>query len=281
MKRRSLLFVPGNNERMLTKALSRELECDCVIFDLEDAVPLEQKEQGRELIVRVLKAHDISSRNRKEFCVRINPLDSDLSKRDVRALSKVEAIDDLVLPKAEDFGIEKLHRDSGKGIIPIIESAKGLLQAENIASRKGVEALTYGCADMALSMKGSIQNYQKNEYVRTRVAVVARGNGLEPIDQVFFNLKDARGFEKECVEAKGFGYSGKLIIHPSQIDVANRIFSEWRKEEIEWAKQVVEVYESALKSGTKGATRLNGQLVDAVHYKTAKRMLEKESTAQD
>lgn len=282
-RRRSLLFVPGNNERMLKKALSRDLKCDCVIFDLEDAVPLDQKERARDLIVRILNdpyKESHYSFERKELCVRINQLDSDLSKEDVRVFSKVEMIDSFVVPKAEESGIEQLHRMSGKHIIPIIESAKGLLRVESIASQKGVDALTYGCADMALSMRGSIQNYQKNEYLRTRIAVVARGYGLEPIDQVFFNLNDMEGFRNECIEAKGFGYSGKLLIHPSQIEIANHIFSVWTEEEIEWAREVVRAYETALKSGNKGAIRLNGELVDAVHYKTAKGILENDSSEE-
>jgi citrate lyase subunit beta / citryl-CoA lyase len=278
--RRSLLFVPGNNERMLSKALSQDLRCDSVIFDLEDAVPLDQKEKARDLIVRILNAPDNEkhdSLERKELCVRINQLDSDLSKEDVRFFSEVEMIDSFVVPKAEKSGIEQLYETSGKRIIPIIESAKGLLQVESIASQKGVDALTYGCADMALSMRGSIQNYRKNEYLRTWIAVVARGYGLEPIDQVYFNLDDSEGFKNECLEAKGFGYSGKLLIHPGQIEIANRIFSARTVEEIEWARQVVKAYEAALKNGNKGAIRLNRELVDAVHYKTAKEMLESES----
>jgi len=240
---------------------------------------LDQKEKARDLIVKLLydyKDGRDDPLNRKELCVRINQLDNDLSKRDVRVFSEVEMIDSFVVPKSEEAGIEALHRASGKQIIPIIESAKGLLKVENIASLEGVDALTYGCADMALSMRGSIQSYQKNEYVRTRIAVVARGNGLEPIDQVYFNLNDMEGFRNECVEAKGFGYSGKLLIHPAQIEIANRTFSARTMEEIEWAKEVVRAYESALKSGNKGATKLNGELVDAVHYKTAKEMLESE-----
>ncbi len=274
--RRSLLFVPGNNERMLRKALSQDLKCDCVIFDLEDAVPLDQKEKGRKLIVKLLndlKERRDDSFEPKELCVRINQLDSDLSKEDVRVLSKVEMIDSFVVPKADESGIEQLYRLSGKQIIPIIESAKGFLHVEAIGSHKGVAALTYGCADMALSMRGSIRNYQKNEYVRTRIAVVARSYGLEPIDQVFFNLNDMEGFRNECLEAKGYGYSGKLLIHPNQIEIANRTFSALTKEEVEWAKAVVSAYESALQSGNKGAIILNGELVDAVHYKTAKGML--------
>lgn len=272
--------MPGNNERMIRKAISSALKCDSIIFDLEDSVPLDQKEMARELILKILNEHTHEMGEmkwKKEFCVRINQLDSSLSERDIQVLSRNESIASFVVPKAEDERIKSLYQKTGKQIIPIIESAKGFLQVENIATCEGVRALSYGCADMALSMGGSLQSYQKNEYVRTRLAIVGRGNGLEPIDQVFFNLNDIEGFRKECAEAKGLGYSGKLLIHPSQIEIANQVFSSWTKEEMAWAKEVVKVYESSLKNGNKGAVRLNGQLVDAVHYKTAKGMLENES----
>lgn len=273
--RRSLLFVPGNNERMLRKAISDDLQCDCVIFDLEDSVPLEEKGNARKLIHNVLAEMDQlqASQMKKQIYVRINQLDSPLAKSDIASFAKEEVIANFVVPKADHQGIKSLFRKSGKYILPIIESSSGFLHMEEIAGSKGVDAMSYGAADMALSMRGLVESYRNNEYITARLAIVARAYGLDPIDQVFFNLNNPEGLRKEASKAKGLGYSGKLLIHPSQIEITNEVFSKWSREEIGWAKQVIRAYEGSLKKGSKGAIRLNGQLVDAVHYKLAKDIL--------
>ena len=273
--RRSLLFVPGNNEKMLRKAISDNLQCDCVIFDLEDSVPLEEKAKARKLIHRILEEayHSQSNQNKKQLYVRINQLDHPLAKSDIAIFAKEDAIANFVVPKADQRGIKNLFRKSGKHILPIIESASGFLHMEEIAGSNGVDAMAYGAADMALSLRGSVESYRNNEYIVARLAIVARAYGLDPIDQVFFDLNNPEGLRKEASKAKGLGYSGKLLIHPSQIEITNEIFSKWSPEERDWARQVIQAYEDSLKKGSKGAIRLNGQLVDAVHYKLAKDIL--------
>ncbi len=275
--RRSLLFVPGNNERMLRKAISPELECDCAIFDLEDSVPLDQKDNARKLVRQVLAEfrHLEKSQKNKQICIRINQLESPFAKSDIRSLTNEEDVSDFVIPKAERKAIKSLFRLSGKHIIPMIESSKGFLQMEEIAGSKGVDALAYGAADMALSMRGSVENYQNNEYIRTRIAIVSKAYGIDPIDQVFFDLNNIDGFRRDASKAKNLGYAGKLLIHPSQIPIANEVFSRWTNEEINWAKQVIHAYEDSVKGQAKGAIRLNGQLIDAVHYKLAKDIISK------
>ena len=272
--RRSLLFVPGNNERMLRKAISDDLQCDCVIFDLEDSVPLEEKGNARKLIHQILAEVDqLRASQKKQIYVRINQLDSPLAKSDIASFAKEEVIANFVVPKADHKGIKSLFRKSGKRILPIIESSSGFLHIEEIAGSKGVDALAYGAADMALSMRGLVESYRNNEYIGARLAIVARAYCLDPIDQVFFDLNNPEGLRKEASKAKGLGYSGKLLIHPSQIEITNEVFSKWSRVEIDWAKQVIQAYEGSLKKGSKGAIRLNGQLVDAVHYKLAKDIL--------
>jgi citrate lyase subunit beta/citryl-CoA lyase len=267
--------VPANNERMLKKALSPDIDSDFVIFDLEDSVPLDQKVQARALIQKVLtQSKKGFLGNRKQILLRINQLDSPLSKLDIDTFSKVEEISGFVVPKAEPQAIRGLFRKSDKHFIPIIESASGLFRIEEIASSKGVDAVTYGAADMALSMKGSVEAFQNNEYVRTTIAVAARSYGLDPIDQVYFDLNNFEGFRNDALRAKHLGYSGKLLIHPTQIALTNEIFSSWSAKDKEWAKRVIEAYEDSVRKGMKkGALRLNGQLIDAVHYKLAKNIL--------
>jgi citrate lyase subunit beta/citryl-CoA lyase len=272
-RRRSLLFVPGNNERMLRKAMSNALVCDCVIIDLEDSVPFEQKENARKLIRKILAESKTGKNENKKIYLRINQLDSSLSKADISSFMKEERIENFVVPKAEEKGIKQLYHRTGKNILSIIESSKGFLQIENIARSKGVDGVAYGAADMALSMRGTVETFRDNEYIRTRLAVVARSYGIDPIDQVFFDLNDIAALRKEAKFAKSLGYSGKLLIHPSQIDIVNQVFSTTSEQDRLWAKQVIEAYEESIKKGTKGAIRLNGQLIDAVHYKLAKDIL--------
>lgn len=278
-KRRSLLFVPGNNERMLRKSISPSVESDYVIFDLEDAVPLHQKQKAREMILEVLKESRTEGREgeRKRYSARINNLvgDEKMSEEDVRVLAKDESITSFIIPKAEDENrIEDIFRRTGKRTIPLIESAKGFLKLEQIATRDGVEAISYGAADMALSMKGSVRAFRSSETIRTMIALVSRSHGLDPIDQVFFELEDLESFRKEAIEARDLGYTGKLLIHPSQVSVANMIFSTPSADDLDWATRVVDAYEKALRdNGGRGAIRLDGRLVDAVHYKIAKEVL--------
>jgi citrate lyase subunit beta / citryl-CoA lyase len=272
-QRRSLLFVPGNNARMLRKAISSAIKADCLVFDLEDSVPVNQKENARKTILEVLLEQD----QKKQVYVRINQLDSPLSNLDIAAFASTDAIENFVVPKADEKMINGFFRRTGKKIIPIVESPRGFIRMEEIAATKGVDALAYGAADMALSMKGSVESFETNDYIRTRVAIVARSFGLDPIDQVYFDLRNSEGFRRDAMKAKNLGYSGKLLIHPSQVEIANEVFSSGSHEELIWARKVVAAYEASLREGAKGAIRLDGQLVDAVHYKLAKELIAKTS----
>ena len=266
MIRRSQLYVPANSEKMIRK--STELEADSVIFDLEDAVPPEEKENARNLLSKLVKELEWG---KKELCVRINPLQTVESFSDLLTVSKLEKINCIVVPKAEN-DLSFLHKATGKILIPLIETAKGLVKIEDIIRSEGVSAVSYGIADLSLSLGGDYKFYERNEYVKTLIVSVAKAYDVDPIDKVYFDLKDLEGFKRECEEAKKLGYVGKQVIHPSQIGIANTVFSP-SKEEIEWAMRVVDAYEKARKEG-RGAIRLDDKLVDYVHYRIAKRILE-------
>ncbi len=251
---------------MIVKAAS--LDCDSVILDLEDGVPQEQKEQARHLIRRLSSDLDWGSR---ELCVRINQVGSSNGRRDVALLKGAERIDSVVVPKAEG-GLESVHKRTGKSVIPLIETVRGLINIEKILASDGVVAVSYGAADFALSVGGSVSEYLENHYVKSKIVVVARASGVEAIDNVFFELNDMDGFRKQAIRARALGYSGKQVIHPSQIPIANEIFAPSR-EEVEWAKRVVKAYDEARASG-KGAIRVDDRLIDLVHYRAAKQVLE-------
>lgn len=267
--RRSLLFVPGNNQRMIHKALSSQVNADCIILDLEDSVPIGEKVTARARIVEVLKRLSEKA-SRKKIYVRVNQINSPYFKDDIEIVKRHQ-IDGIFVPKAEER-VSVIYRETGKKIIPIIESASGFLKIEEICRSEGVDGLTLGTADLALSVGGSLEYYDKNSTLRALIVIVARAYGVDPIDKVCFSVSNIDVVEKEAKEARSMGFSGKLAIHPYQVDIINRIFSP-KKEEIEWAKKVVDVYERVMHD-KKGAAKLNDEMIDLVHYKLAKRILE-------
>jgi citrate lyase subunit beta / citryl-CoA lyase len=268
--RRSQLYVPGNVEKMIRK--SSALEADSVILDLEDAVPAAQKEKARSQVVKSISEMDWGKR---ELCVRINSPASQQGKADIARLRSLDRLDAFVIPKSEG-DLSTIHKSTGKDLIPIIETARGLSGIDVVTGSSGVDAVTYGAADFALSVAGSVSEYLENVYVKTKIVVAARSAGIDPIDNVFFDLKNPSGFEKSAKQARALGFSGKQVVHPSQIAIANRVFSPSR-EELSWARKVLGAYNKSSRSG-KGALALERALVDEVHRKLARRMLDDSST---
>ncbi len=265
MPRRSMLFVPGNDERKIRK--SRELNPDSAILDLEDSVPAGEKERARDLLEMLLKELDWGSR---EICVRINPIYTREGIEDLARVARWDRVSCIMIPKAEgDLGF--IYRATGKNLFPLVETARGVLKIEDIARSEGAVAITWGPADLSQSVGGVLEAYENNLYIRSLVAIVASSYGIDAIDKVYFNLEDLEGFKRDAMEAKKLGYSGKTVIHPKQIEIANEVFTP-SKQEIEWALKVVEAFEEALKSG-RGAIRLGDEMIDAVHYRIAKKIL--------
>ncbi|WP_253823063.1 CoA ester lyase [Acidianus sp. RZ1] len=264
--RRSQLYVPANNEKMIKKSL--EIKADTIIFDLEDAVPPEEKGKAREMLKQFISELDWGKE--KELAVRVNEISTKEGLRDLIQVAELGKINTILIPKAEG-NLSFVHKATGKEIIPIVESAKGLFKIEDVLTSEGVSAITYGIADLSLSLEGKVDEYIKNDYVRTKIIVSAKAYNVEAIDRVYFDLKDPEGFRQECLKAKNLGYNGKQAIHPSQVEIANTVFSP-TEEEVEWAKRVIEAYEKSIKEG-RGAIRVDDKLVDYVHYKLAKRIL--------
>jgi citrate lyase subunit beta/citryl-CoA lyase len=250
---------------MIPKAAT--LECDSVILDLEDAVPEEQKETARQLVRKL--ASDLEWGDR-EVCVRMNQVNSANGRRDIALLKRLEWVDSVVVPKAEGR-LWSVHKSTGKSVIPLIESPRGLASIETIVTSEGVAAVGYGAADFAMSVGGSVSEYAENPYVKSKIVVAAATAGIEAVDNVFFDLNDISGFREQATHAKALGFAGKQVVHPSQIPIANEIFAG-SKAELELAGKVVRAYEEAAGRGV-GAIRVDGRLVDLVHYKAAKRAL--------
>ncbi|MDG6900971.1 MAG: CoA ester lyase [Nitrososphaerota archaeon] len=266
MLRRSQLYVPGNNERMATKASM--LEADSVILDLEDAVPEDQKGQARELVIRLSRELDWG---RRELCVRTNPRGSRDFSKDIEAAARCGRVQTIVIPKA-DGDCSAIAARTRKALIPIVETASGLVNLGAVASSARAVAVTFGAADFAASVGGSVGSYQGSLVVKTLIAAAAAAFGLDAIDSVFFDLEDKRGFRREAAAARGLGFVGKQVVHPSQVGIANQVFSPTRAQ-LEWARKVVDELAKA-SSGARGAVRVDGKLVDAVHGRIARRILE-------
>ena len=267
--RRSLLYVPGVEERKVRKA--PQVGADVIIFDLEDSVPWDRKEEARGLLERILSDTSYVESVKSEVCVRINSLSTPESFKDLALVSRLEGVSCIVVPKAE-LRLDFIYRATGKTVMAIVETARGFLRLDEVASSEGVEALLLGVADLALDVGGSLASYESNVYVRTELVIKAKAYGLEAVDKVYFNIDDLEGLRRDAMEAKALGYTGKQVVHPNQVPVVNEVFKP-TEEELEWARRVVEEYEKAAREG-RGAVRVEGRLVDHVHYRIAKRILE-------
>lgn len=270
---RSLLFVPGNNERFLEKAKS--LRADIVCFDLEDSVPIGEKKSARNLIKNALKNR---SAYNSEIYVRTNSPASGMIPDDLSVIIQ-KGIDGIVIPKvnttSEIKKIEKLMASLEKKhvlkpieIIASIESTQGVVNAYSIASSSRVSALIFGVFDLLNDLG---VEYSKNPegamYSRSKIPVDARAAGKYAIDAIWQDLDDVKGLEQDSMAAKNLGYAGKSIIHPTQIDAVHKVFYPTSLE-VEWAKKVIDAYDMAKKK-KKGATTVDGKMIDEVHYKRA------------
>ena len=275
---RSLLFVPGNNNRFLEKAKS--LSADIICFDLEDSVPIEEKKSARNLIKNALQNR---SKYNSEIYVRTNSPISGLIPDDLKEIIQ-KGVDGIVIPKVDTasdikkiekimIGLEKKRKLKPIEIIASIESTQGVVNSYSIASSsKRVSALVFGVFDLLNDL--GIE-YTKNPegamYSRAKIPVDAKAAGKYAIDAIWQDIDDAVGLENDSIAAKNLGYVGKSIIHPNQVDIVHKVFYPTHSE-IEWAKKVIKAYDLA-KKNKKGATTVDGKMIDEVHYKRAATLL--------
>lgn len=276
---RSLIFVPGNNSRFLEKA--KNIQADIVCFDLEDSVPDEEKNNARKLIQDALKLHQSY---KSSIFVRTNSPRSGKIPDDLKAIIQ-KGIDGIVIPKVNNVAeikkieknlllLEKNRKLKPIQIIPSIESAEGVVNTYNIASySKRIQAVVFGVFDLLndLGIEYS-KDSEGGKYSRAKIPVDAKAAGVSAIDAIWQDLKDIKGLEKDCKVGKDLGYAGKSIIHPDQILTTHQIFYPSKKE-IQWAEKVYKFYLESTKKG-KGATTIDGKMIDEVHFKQAKTVLE-------
>ncbi|MCI0560785.1 MAG: CoA ester lyase [Nitrososphaera sp.] len=278
---RSLIFVPGNRTRFLEKA--RTLRADIICFDLEDSVPANEKGSARKIILEALSP-------RQEFIgqvyARTNSPESGLVAADLKAVVQ-KGVDGVVIPKVNTVDeimeiirqVAKLEKERATevAIMPSIETAKGVVNAHSIANADDrINALVFGVFDFLYDMR---LEYDEKDgsgyaYARAKIPVDARAAGIHAIDAIWQKIDDAQGLIEDAKTAKDLGYSGKCVIHPSQIEPVHSVFLP-SKSEVEWAAKVVHALAEAGEKGSgRGAVRLDGKMIDAVHYKQAKAVLD-------
>jgi citrate lyase subunit beta/citryl-CoA lyase len=248
---------------MLAKAAS--LPADEVIVDLEDAVAATDKEKARELAAGVLRRGPLGPTT----ALRVNARSTPWWEDDLRAAAEARS-DVVVLPKVESpedvsAAAELLPRDVG--LEAQIETARGLLEAERIAAAgHGLEALVFGPADLAASLGVPVLTIGAgaSDYALAHVLAAARASGLQALDGPHARLGDELGLVLSARRALEHGYDGKWVIHPSQIEPVNRIFTP-SPAELERAKRILEAAE--------GAARFEGELVDEASRKLAETLL--------
>ncbi len=273
---RSVLFVPGNNMRMIHKTV--DIEADAFILDLEDAVPMMEKETAR---IFVRDSVGLVGSMGSGVYVRLNAITTGLTSADLEA-TVVEGLDGVILPKSESKSdvlelerlMEEVEADRrlnlGKtAIIPLIETAKGVINAYGVATAsKRVAALSFGAVDFTRDMGTSLsKDGTELLYARAHVALAARAAGIQALDTVWIDIVDREGLVRDARLAKQLGFKGKMLIHPSQVEPVNQVFSP-SEQEVGYARRVVEAFREAEAKG-QGAVSLDGRMIDAANYSQA------------
>jgi citrate lyase subunit beta/citryl-CoA lyase len=277
---RSLLFVPGNKENMLAKAIG--CQPDVLVPDMEDSVPDGQKPAARQLIgdwLARLGAHD------GLLIPRINALGTEWFEHDVATVTAPE-VWGLSIGKVETAGdiaaicdvISDAERRAGIGqgrlrLVPWIESALAVENAFAIcAASKRIAAVAYGGEDYANDMNIERRDDESNAlYARSRICNAARAAGVPALDTPWFRFRDDPGLAESCQASKQIGFKGRFAIHPGQIETINACFTPSDAEVAE-AQRIVTAFEEAERRG-RGSTSLDGRVIDVPVVKRARAVL--------
>jgi citrate lyase subunit beta/citryl-CoA lyase len=286
------MAVPGSEAQMIAKAL--ESAADWVFLDLEDSVAVADKEQARKNVIRALLEMDWRGRG-KTISVRINGLDTHYMYRDVVDVVEQAGhrLDVVMIPKvgvpADVYLVDALltQIEAAKkiphriGIEVIIESALGMANVESIAAVRGrLEAMHFGVADYAASVRartvvigGMHPDYPGDpwHYSLCRMRDACRAFGLRPIDGPFGDIRDPDGYRAAGKRGAALGIEGKWAIHPSQIELANEIFSP-PPAEVDRARRILVALDDAAKAG-RGAAQLDGRMIDAASARMAENVV--------
>jgi citrate lyase subunit beta / citryl-CoA lyase len=291
--RRCELSTPGSNEKMIQKALGTA--ADMVFLDLEDAVAPNQKREARGKVIEALKTLDWG---RKTRAIRMNNIETEYAYEDViEVVEKAgEYLDIIVIPKvkaARDvFWVDtlltqievKLKRKRPIKLEVLIEEVEALINVEEIAkSSARLEAIIFGPGDFSASqgvrtsgaIGGTITSYPGDiwHYARSKIVVAARAAGIDAVDGPYADFRHPEGYREEAVRSSTMGFVGKWAIHPSQIEIANEIYSP-TVEEVSRARKLEAAYAKAEAEG-QGAVTFDGVMIDAASVRSIRNVLTK------
>ncbi len=272
--RRSVLFMPGSNDRALEKA--KTLSADTLIFDLEDAVAMDAKAMARHQVAAAIEAGGYGKR---EVVVRVNSIESGFGKDDLKAIAATP-VDGVVLPKVESVEqVQKAYEilavygaNDDIAIWVQAETPRGVLNIDAICAHPRVRVVMMGTSDLSKDLRVPHTTDRIGFiYALSHCVLVARAHGLDVIDGVQLNLDDLEVFEKVCQQGRDLGFDGKSLIHPKQLEICNRIFSPSAKA-IEHAKAIIAAWSQAESEG-KGICVVDGKLIESLHIEEANRLL--------
>jgi citrate lyase subunit beta/citryl-CoA lyase len=267
--RRSALYLPASNAKAIAKA--RTLACDVVILDLEDAVAPESKAMARDQAIAAVNEAGFGPR---ELVVRVNALDTEWGADDLTALSAC-ALDAVLVPKvmhASDIDRYAQHLAPPIPIWAMIETTASLFRLDTIAGAERLTALVMGTNDLAKET-GAQPGPDRMPFVGALGLAVAaaRMHGRVILDGVFNAIDDDEGFRVEARQAVEFGFDGKTLIHPRQVDLCNAAFMP-DAAALAWARQIVAAFELP-ENAQKGAIRVDGKMVERLHLHQAHRLI--------
>lgn len=279
--KRSYLFVPATSTRMFEKALASE--ADCIIFDLEDAVAISEKQEARERAKNFL----VNNQPSKDVLIRINDVSTTFWREDLEAAIRAGA-SGVIVPKAESaismkilcettlISLERMKRGLNTFVVlPLIETARGVQFAYEIASAHYlIKRLVFGSIDYSLDVNCELtEEGTELLYARSQVVNASKAAGIgSPIDSVYPDLGNEPGLINESHRARRLGFNAKLAIHPKQLHPIHEIFSPNQKE-MDAALEIVHAFEAAEQEGI-ASIAVGNKLVDYPVYKKAKALLQ-------
>lgn len=271
---RSVLYIPGSRERAMEKA--RGLAADAIIFDLEDAVAIDEKAAARTLLAQTLASSDFGPRAK---LVRINGSDTEwgAADLDVVAAAKPEAI---LLPKVNTAAdiealadqLDKRAETADTSIWAMMETPQGVFNAASIACAPRMAGFVMGTNDLAKELGCRVRaDRLPLQFALQACLMAARAAGLVAVDGVYNAFKDEDGLRAECEQGRDLGFDGKTLIHPAQLDIANAVFAP-DEAAIDLARRQIAAFDEATAKG-QGVAVVDGKIVENLHIVTARQVL--------
>ena len=267
---RSVLYIPGSKDRALEKA--RGLPVDAIIFDLEDAVAVDEKPAARETLKAALAAGGYGARVR---IVRINGLDTEWGRADAEAVARMDC-DAVLLPKVESAAqLDALAKITGDlPIWAMMETPKGMLNAAEIAAHPKMAGMVMGTNDLAKELQTRFRADRLPLLTSLSMCLLAaKAEGLVIVDGVYNAFKDDEGLKAECTQGRDMGFDGKTLIYPAQVDIANIAYAP-APEEIDLARRQIEAFDEMQATG-QGVAVVDGRIVENLHVASARETLAK------